>query len=48
VTLSNSVLRRYIYDLQLPPSDSSDYVKLSPLDDEVESFKVSFDILGRK
>ncbi|KAJ9125501.1 hypothetical protein QFC22_000462 [Naganishia vaughanmartiniae] len=30
----------YIYDLQLPSQDSPDYVKLSPLDDEVESFEL--------
>ncbi|GHJ85389.1 hypothetical protein NliqN6_1791 [Naganishia liquefaciens] len=30
----------YIYDLRLPHSASSDYSKLAPLDDEVESFKL--------
>ncbi|WVW81506.1 hypothetical protein I302_103500 [Kwoniella bestiolae CBS 10118] len=30
----------YVYDLPLPPSDSAEYIKLKPNDDEVESFSL--------
>lgn len=39
---------RYVYDLQLPPADSPDYVTPVPHDDEVESFQVCFAVgVGR-